>query len=136
MKSADQILTAVTLISLPTVMFGGYSLLRLRNAGRLTDFQARFFRIGHAHAGVLLVATLAALATASRFGLSEALTWAVGGLLLVGTLALPGGMFAHMGFGKPGAWSWGNTLSAVGAVLLAGGMLTLAYGVLTAAPPA
>ena len=134
MHSADKILTAITLISLPTVMFGGYSLLRLRGARRLTDFQATFFRAGHAHAGVMLVLTLASLSVAARFGLSEPMTWVVGLLLLVGTLALSGGMFAHMGFGAPGSWSWGNTLSAVGALLLAAGLLTLTYGVITAEP--
>jgi uncharacterized protein YndB with AHSA1/START domain len=42
-------------IALPTVMFGGYSLLRLLNRGdALTPFQVNCFRAGHAHAGVLL----------------------------------------------------------------------------------
>lgn len=132
MSAADQVLTAITLVSIPTVMFGGYSLLRLRGAGRLSEFQAGFFRAGHAHAGVLLVLTLAALSVAARFSLSDGLTWAVGLLLLVGTLAQSGGMFIHMGVGRPGHWSWGNTVSSIGAVLLAAGTLTLAYGVVTA----
>lgn len=132
MSTADKVLTAITLISIPTVMFGGYSLLRLRAANRLNEFQAAFFRAGHAHAGVLLVMTLAALATAARFGVSDALTWTFGFLLLLGALAQPGGMFVHMAIGKPGQWSWGNTLSSVGAILLAAGLLALAYGVITA----
>ena len=49
----------VTWISLPTVMYGGYSLLRLLNRGNvLTPFQVGWFRAGHAHAGVLLVMAL------------------------------------------------------------------------------
>src|SRR5215471_17329298 len=47
-----QVFTAITLISLPTVMFGGFSLLRLLVARRLTEFQVAYFRAGHAHAGV------------------------------------------------------------------------------------
>ena len=36
-------------IALPTVMYGGYSLLRLINHGdRLTPFQTTWFRAGHA----------------------------------------------------------------------------------------
>jgi hypothetical protein len=127
--TADKVLVTITLISLPTVMFGGFSLLRLLPAGKLSDFQITYFRAGHAHAGVLLVATLVALDTGSRFGISEGLTWAVGVLLLVGTIAQSGGMFIHMGVGRPGAWSWGNTVTSVGAVVLAAGFVCLIVGV-------
>lgn len=130
--TAQKVLTLITLISIPTVMYGGYSLLRLRAASRLTEFQAAFFRAGHAHAGVLLVLTLAALAIAGQFGVSEPLTWAVGALLLTGTLAQSGGMFLHMGVGRPGAWSWGNTVTTVGAALLTAGLVALVVGVATA----
>jgi hypothetical protein len=129
--TATTVLTAITLISIPTVMFGGFSLLRLRAAGRLSEHQATFFRAGHAHAGVLLVLTLAALDVAARFDLSEGLTWTAGVLLLVGTLAQSGGMFIHMGIGRPGEWSWGNTVTTLGAVLLAAGLLSLAVGVVS-----
>ena len=50
-----------TMIALPTVMFGGFSLLRLLIAGRLNEFQVAYFRAGHAHAGILLVLWLVAL---------------------------------------------------------------------------
>lgn len=130
-STPDTVLTAITLISIPTVMYGGYSALRLFPTGKLNGHQLTYFRAGHAHAGVLLVMTLAALSVAARFGLSDAMTWTVGTLLLVGTLAQSGGMFLHMGFGKPGSWSWGNTVTTAGAVALAAGMLTLAYAVIT-----
>jgi hypothetical protein len=46
-------------IALPTVMYGGYSLLRLINRGNvLTPFQVTWFRAGHAHAGVLILMSL------------------------------------------------------------------------------
>lgn len=128
--TADKVLTVITLVSIPTVMFGGYSLLRLLGTDRLTEFQTQFFRAGHAHAGVLLVLTLASLSVAARFGVSATLTWVVGLLLLIGTLAMSGGMFLHMGIGQPGQWSWGNTLSTLGAVLLASGLVTLVVGVI------
>jgi hypothetical protein len=49
----------ISWFSLPTVMFGGFSLLRLLTSGRsLTPFQATCFRAGHAHAGVLLLMSL------------------------------------------------------------------------------
>jgi hypothetical protein len=46
-------------IALPTVMYGGYSLLQLINRGdALTPAQVGWFRAGHAHAGVLLLMSL------------------------------------------------------------------------------
>jgi hypothetical protein len=38
-------------IALPTVMYGGYSLLGLIGRDALTPFQQTYFRAGHAHAG-------------------------------------------------------------------------------------
>ena len=61
MNGPVQVFTAIALISLPTVMFGGFSLLRLLVARRLNEFQVAYFRAGHAHAGVLLVLTLVVL---------------------------------------------------------------------------
>ena len=132
MNGPVQIFTAIALISLPTVMFGGYSLLRLLTAKRLTEFQITYFRAGHAHAGVLLVLALVVLDMLTRTGLSRTGQWIVAILLLVGVLAQSGGMFVHMGIGKPGRWSAGNTLTTVGAVLLAGALLTTAVAVLAA----
>ena len=59
-------------IALPTVMFGGYSLLRLLNRGDvLTPFQVNSFRAGHAHAGVLLLLSLLYYIFLDRTSLSD-----------------------------------------------------------------
>jgi hypothetical protein len=126
-----QLFSAITLLTLPTVMFGGFSLLRLLSANRLSEFQVAYFRAGHAHAGVLLVLTLAVLDLLTRTDLSQAGQWTVGALLLAGTLAQSGGMFLHMGIGKPGRWSAGNSLTVAGGVLLAAALITAAVAVLT-----
>ena len=132
MSGPVQLFTAIALISLPTVMFGGFSLLRLLKAGRLTEFQVTYFRAGHAHAGVLLVLALVVLDLLTRTNLGRPGQWIVGVLLLIGVLAQSGGMFVHMAIGKPGRWSAGNTLTTVGAVLLAAAALTTAGAVLAA----
>jgi hypothetical protein len=50
----------IVLLSLVTVEYGGWALLGfLTGRGALGDFRERFFRVGHAHAGVLLVLSLA-----------------------------------------------------------------------------
>jgi heme/copper-type cytochrome/quinol oxidase subunit 1 len=129
-RRAETVLTVIVLILLPTVMYGGYSLLGLQGEGVLSEFQNTYFRAGHAHAGVLLVMTLAALNAAGRFGLPDVLIWPSGTLLIVGALAQSGGMFLHMGIGEPGEWSPGNTVTSIGAVFLAAGLIVLIYGVI------
>jgi len=60
MSRPTQLFTVIVLASLPTVVVGGFSLLRLIKAKKLNEFQLAYFRAGQAHAGVLLVMTLAA----------------------------------------------------------------------------
>src|SRR5829696_5079571 len=105
MMTATRLFAIISLIALPTVMYGGYSLRRLmeRREG-LTEFQRTYFRAGHAHAGVLVV----------------------------GILAQSGGFFVHMAVGRPDAPSSGTLLSTVGAVLLAAALLFLAYALVGA----
>jgi hypothetical protein len=127
-----KVYTFIVLLSLPTVMFGGFSLLRLYAAQKLSDFQRTYFRAGHAHAGVLLVLALAALDVMGRTDLGAGSQWAIGAILAVGILAQSGGMFVHMAVGQPGRWSRGNTLTTAGAAFLATALIWLAVGVLTA----
>jgi hypothetical protein len=124
----------VSLVALPTVMFGGYSLLRLLTAGGvLTPFREQYFRAGHAHAGVLLVLSLVYWVYLERTTLPEAVRWLAGVALIAGILAQSGGFFLHMLVGAPGKASAGTALTIVGAVLLAAAVLLLAYAVATAA---
>jgi hypothetical protein len=125
-----KVFTVIALISLPTVMFGGYSLLRLLSQEKLSEFQQRYFRAGHAHAGVLLVLTLVVLDILGRTELGDGARWVICLLFLVGVLAQSGGMFVHMAKGAPGRWSVGNSVSVGGAVVLAVAILAVAYGVI------
>jgi hypothetical protein len=126
-----RLFTVIALVSLPTVMFGGYSLLRLMKDRKLTPFQETYFRAGHAHAGVLLVLALVSLILLGGTDLSTGMRWLVCLLLLIGILAQSGGMFLHAFSGQPGQWSNGNTLTVSGAGLLAVALIILAIGVAT-----
>ncbi len=126
-----KLFTVIALVSLPTVMYGGYSLLRLSTAKKLTAFQETYFRAGHAHAGVLLVLSLVTLVLLGGTDLSTGVRWLVCLLLLIGVLAQSGGMFVHAFTGTAGVWSRGNTLTVAGAVLLAVALLVVAWGVAT-----
>lgn len=125
-----KLFTVIALFSLPTVMLGGYFLLRLFSRERLNHFQGNYFRAGHAHAGVLLILALVVLDIMDRSEISNGQQWVICFLLLVGILAQSGGMFIHMAIGEPGRWSMGNTVTTVGAVLLATAMVWVAVGVI------
>jgi hypothetical protein len=119
----------ISWIALPTVMFGGYSLLRLLNRGDiLTPFQVTWFRAGHAHAGVLLVMSLLYYTFLDQTRLSASIKSVACGGLLVGILAQSGGFFLHMLVGRPNQASIGTTVTTIGAVLLAGAVVVLVYG--------
>jgi hypothetical protein len=119
-------------IALPTVMYGGYSLLRLINQGEgLTPFQTTWFRAGHAHAGVLLLMSLLYYLFLDQTALAPA-TKQVGCLaMFVGILAQSGGFFVHMMIGQPNEPSIGTLITMAGAALLAIGVGILVYGLVT-----
>ncbi|HEX6732437.1 MAG TPA: hypothetical protein VF074_20635 [Pyrinomonadaceae bacterium] len=118
-------------IALPTVMFGGYSLLRLINRGDvLTPFQVGWFRAGHAHAGVLLMMSLIYYRYLGDTALSSSLKHAACTALFVGILAQSGGFFLHMLLGQPNSASIGTKVTILGALLLAASVIVLVYGLI------
>jgi len=124
----QNVLAAISWALLITIMFGGYSLLRLLSSGdTLTDHQEQFFRAGHGHAGVL--ATLGIL-YGSALGRTllparrQVIAWSA---YLVGVLLMSGGMFVHMMIGEPGEGSAGTTMTGLGGVLLAITVVYLAW---------
>jgi hypothetical protein len=119
-------------IALPTVMFGGFSLLRLLNRGDvLTPFQVDCFRAGHAHAGVLLLLSLLYYIFLDRTTLPASVKQVACVALFVGILAQSGGFFLHMALGQPKRASIGTTVTIAGAVILACAVIALVYGLIT-----
>jgi len=129
-----RLFSIISWIALPTVMFGGYSLLGLlaRDNTWLTPFRVTYFRAGHAHAGVFLVLSLVYYSYLAQTTFSQGLKLFACIVLLVGILAQSGGFFLHMLAGKPGKLSAGNMVTILGAVLLAFAALLLAYGLIVA----
>src|SRR5215471_7750658 len=102
----------IVLLSLVTVEYGGWALLGfLTGRGALGAFREQFFRAGHAHAGVLLVLSLAYFVYLGRSGYSTGMQWLAGALLLVGVLAQSGGFFVHLGLGQQDRSSPGTVLT-------------------------
>ena len=129
-----RLFSIISWIALPTVMFGGYSLLGLMARGNswLTPFRATYFRAGHAHAGVFLVVSLLYYTYLAQTAFSSSLKLTACIVLLIGILAQSGGFFLHMLTGKPGRFSAGNVVTILGALLLAFAILLLAYGLIVA----
>ncbi len=126
MHGPTQLFTVIALVSLPTVMYGGYALMGVMRDRKLTEHQRAMFRAGHAHAGVLLVLALVALQILSRTTLSDPTLWVGCFLLLFGILAQSGGFFLHL---IPNRGKLGGRVTSVGAVFLAAATLLTAYGV-------
>jgi hypothetical protein len=118
----------VTWVLLPTVMFGGFSLLSLiAPGGKLTPFQEQFFRAGHAHAGVLLLMSLGFYYFLSLTSAPDNQKVAACSALVVGILCQSGGFFLHLLIGQPGQLSAGNYLTMTGAAILALDVIFLIY---------
>lgn len=129
-----RILAIIAWIALPTVMYGGYSLLGLlvRGSPWFTPARATFFRAGHAHAGVLLMMALLYYLYLAQTTFSNDLKQVACTILGVGVITQSGGFFLHMAVGKPGRLSVGNVVTMGGAILLALAVFLLAYGLIAA----
>ncbi len=121
----------IAFIQLPTVMYGGYALLGILNRREsMTPFQLSMFRAGHAHAGVLVLLSLLYNIFISQTSFSLTVKVIASIVILIGALAQSGGFFVHMLRGQPGQRSIGTTITTIGAILLVGANLFLAYGLI------
>lgn len=127
---ALRLFSLIAWIAIPTVMYGGYSLLGFLTRGGLSEFQQTFFRSGHVHAGVLLLMSLLFHQYMDQTALNPTIKVIAATLVLVGILAQSGGFFLHMVIGQPGETSLGTTITNLGAVLLVIAILILVYGLL------
>jgi hypothetical protein len=125
------VLPIIALLSLVSVEYGGWALLGfITGRGNLGEFREKFFRAGHAHAGVLLVLSLVYFLYLDRTGYSTGVQWIAGLLLLMGIIAQSGGFFIHLGLGQPNRSSLGTVVTRTGAFLLALALVMLAIGLI------
>lgn len=122
------------IIILPTVIYGGVSLL-----GLLVDTQSGYidnplrqdlFRAGHAHAGILLLLSLVTLKYVDETVLSNGLKRFVRSSIPLSAIFLPAAFFFSMlspRATEPNAFIY---LAYVGAVLLVLGLLVLGIGLI------
>jgi hypothetical protein len=136
MSRESRLTAGALLVVLPTVMYGGVSILSLligepgymRNALRQD-----LWRAGHAHAGVLLLLSLIALRYVDEARLSAGLKWLVRLSIPSAAIFLPVAFFFSVLTPDATQPNAVINLAYVGAVVLAAGVLTLGVGLLRGA---
>lgn len=129
-----KLMCGITLITIPSIQYGGYFLLRVLSGAyqqlELNSFQKAMFRAGHAHAGVLVILSLICQLLADEATLPIGLTWFVRAGTTAAALLISGGFFfSSMGKGstKPNGLI---SLLYVGIFVLAISLVILGIGLL------
>ncbi len=133
MSRESRLTAGILLILMPTVVYGGVSILSmLIGDPQYTQNELRqdLWRAGHAHAGVWLVLSLVALRYVDEAALSEGMRWLVRLSLPAAAILLPAAFFLSVlspEATEPNALIY---LAYVGGVSLAVGLLVLGVGLI------
>jgi hypothetical protein len=124
-------LAGILLIVLPSVMFGGVSILSLLigdPAYAKNALRQDLWRAGHAHAGVWLILALVALRYVDDANLSGGLKWFVRISIPIAAIVGPAGFFLSVLAPDATAPNGLINLVYLGAIVLALGVLVLGIG--------
>lgn len=137
MSRESRMLAGILLVVLPTVMFGGLSLLSFltRNSPGYTDNPLRhdLFRAGHAHAGVYLVLSLVMLRYVDEAVLSPFWKWIARTGAPIAAILVPAAFFLSVISPTATEPNGLMNLAYIGALFLAAAVLSLGIGLLRAA---
>jgi hypothetical protein len=137
MSRESRMLAGILLVVLPTVMFGGLSLLSFltRNLPRYADNPLRhdLWRAGHAHAGVYLVLSLVMLRYVDEAVLSPFWKWIARTGAPIAAILIPAAFFLSVVSPTATEPNALMNLAYIGALFLAAAVLSLGVGLLRAA---
>jgi hypothetical protein len=137
MSRESRLLAGILLVVLPTVMFGGTSLLRFltSNAPGYLDNPLRhdLFRAGHAHAGVYLVLSLVMLRYVDEAVLGPFWKWLARIGAPIAAILIPAAFFLSVASPQSREPNGLINLAFIGALFLAAAVLTLGVGLIRAA---
>jgi hypothetical protein len=132
MSLAARLMAGATLVTVPTIVYGGLVVLGVVTGGgagfqpgvSLTPLQVTLYRAGHAHAGVLVILSLVVQVLLDQAALPPALAWAARVAAPLAAIFVSGGFFglAH----APGL----RALLYIGATLVVLVPLTTGIGLL------
>jgi hypothetical protein len=130
-------LAGLLLIILPTVMFGGISLLRFLTADTSgyvdNPLRQDLFRAGHAHAGVYLVLSLVMLRYVDDAILGPFWMWLARVGAPIAAILIPAAFFLSVASPQAREPNALINLAYVGALFLAAAVVTLGVGLIRAA---
>lgn len=122
------------LLSVPTIIYGGYFLLTVLSGEQdnlhLSEFQKSMFRAGHAHAGVLVIFALLIQLFVDNITASNAVKWFIRIVFPVSAILISLGFFAAAigkDVSKPTDLIF---ILYVGIVCFVAGLVTLGLGLL------
>ncbi len=106
MSSAARLMTGITLVTVPTIIFGGLIVLGVLTSGtagmpaapELTAVQYALYRAGHAHAGVLVILSIVVQVLLDYARLPVEMTWSTRVAAPLAAICVSGGFFglAHI----------------------------------------
>jgi uncharacterized membrane protein len=123
----------ILLIILPTVIYGGVTILRLLihdPAYAQNELRQDLWRAGHAHAGVLLILSLVALRYVDEANLSDGLKKIVRSAIPSAAIFLPAAFFFSVLSPDATQPNGFINLAYVGAIVLVVGLVLLGVGLL------
>ncbi len=137
MSRESRMFGGILLVILPTVMYGGLSLLRFltRNSPGYTDNPLRhdLWRAGHAHAGVYLVLSLVMLRYVDEAALSPFWKWLARTGAPMAAILIPAAFFLSVASPSATQPNGLMNLAYIGALFLAAAVLSLGVGLIRAA---
>lgn len=137
MSKDSRLLAGILLAVLPTVMFGGISLLFFltKSMPGYTDNPLRqdLWRAGHAHAGVYLVLSLVMLRYVDEASLSPFWKWIARTGAPIAAILIPAAFFLSVASPTATEPNGLINLAYIGALFLAGAVLSLGVGLIRAA---
>jgi hypothetical protein len=137
MSRESRMSAGILLVVLPTVMYGGLSLLSFltRNVPGYADNPLRhdLWRAGHAHAGVYLVLSLVMLRYVDEAVLSPFWKWIARAGAPIAAILIPAAFFLSVASPTATQPNGLMNLAYVGALFLAAAVLSLGVGLIRAA---
>jgi hypothetical protein len=134
MTKEAKIMSGIILITVPSIQYGGYFLLKSlmdRTSGYMDNpLRQNFFRAGHAHAGVIIILSLIGQVLADAAVLPSWLLWIVRAGIPAAAIFLPLGFFLSVASPNSTVPNRAVLLIYVGAVFLAFSVVTLGIGLL------
>jgi hypothetical protein len=124
-SDATRVMAGVLFLTIPTIEFGGWFLLRIATGKQeVTEKQRTFFRAGHAHAGVFVILALLSQLFVDAADISGVSELVARDGVAAAALLVPGGFFLSVA--RAGATAPNRLV-----LLIPIGMASLAAGVIT-----